>query len=306
MQYWKRFKYYFAPIFLLMGFSSNTQAQELLFNVVVNADQINSTDRRVFTDMEKTFSEFLNNTQWSEDDFQGHERIYGNLILTIEKMPSLGAYQGTVQVQASRPVYNTNYESVLLNFADRQWSFNYVESQPMDFVENVFTTNLTSMLAFYAYITLGLDYDSFSKQGGNPYFRKARNIAQRAQQENNLIGWGAFENNRNRYWLIEDLLNQQMEGVRNAYYTYHRTGMDLFVEKPEEARKNILEALKEVQSADKLKANSIVVRSFFDAKRDELANIFSEGELPVKREAYNILTQLDPTNKEKYEKILKK
>lgn len=288
-------KTYFCLIFLFTNlFSTSLLAQELNFIVKVNQGKAEITDKNVFTEMENTFSQFLNTRKWSNDIYTSKERINCNLVITLDKGSSIGSYAAIVQVQAARPVYETTYQTLLLNFADRDWNFEYQPSQPMEFSENVFSNNITSMLAFYAYIILGLDYDSFGKLQGNPFYEKAFNIVTNAQQTN-FPGWKQFDSNRNRYWLAENLMNQQVLPLREGLYLYHRQGMDIFTKSPDEARKNILEALKNIKKVSEVRPNTIAIIAFLDAKTDELVNIFSQGDMAVRREAYTILSALDPT-----------
>ncbi|MDH3711438.1 MAG: DUF4835 family protein [Cyclobacteriaceae bacterium] len=286
--------------------SLSTQAQELNCNVVVNVGpQVETTERRVFTDMETAFFNFLNSRRWTNDVFTNDEKINCNLIITIESRPTVGNFTASVQIQSSRPVFNTNYESLVFNFADRDWQFEYVESQPLEFNDNNYTSNITSMLAFYAYVIIGLDYDSFEKLGGTPYFLKAQQTVNNTQQANRP-GWSQFEGNfRNRFWLSENLNSQQLIAARESLYKYHRLALDKFSENPEEARTLILEVLRELQQAQRRKPNSILVISFFDAKNGELASMFSQGNIQVRREAYEIAKQLDPSNTTKYEAIIR-
>lgn len=271
--------------------------------VNVNADRVQTTERNIFSEMEVVFAQFMTENKWTDKAYQPFERINCMINITIDNMPAIGVFTASVQIQSSRPVYDTNYETVLLNFADRDWQFQYTESMRLDFVENTFTTNLSSLLSFYAYVILGLDYNSFSKLGGQDYFSKALNIANQAQGSG-MPGWQPFESNRNRYWLIENLTSTEMLGISEGYYTYHRLGIDNFTVNPEEARVAILEVLKELESVKDLYTNSILVISFFDAKSDEITQIYSEGNIQVRREAYNILTKIDPTKTEKYKVIV--
>ena len=277
--------------------------QELNCNVIVNDERVQTTERNIFRDMEIAFAQFMNDTKWTNDQFTVEERINCNIIITIESMPSIGNYNATVQIQSARPVYNTSYESLMLNFADRDWQFQYTESQPLNYAENTFSSNLTSMLAYYAYIIIGLDYDSFSPLGGSPFFNQALNIVTLAQTSN-AVGWQPFDSNRNRYWLIENLNNQQMESVRQGIYKYHRLGLDILIQDPEKSRREILGVLRSIQQVNDLRPNSILIIAFFDAKSDEIMNLFSEGNLQVRRDAYNVLTEIDPTKTEKYKVIL--
>ncbi|MEM7550052.1 MAG: DUF4835 family protein [Bacteroidota bacterium] len=278
-------------------------SQELNCNVIVNAERAETQDRAVFTDMEISFEEFLNNRRWTDDTYEVDERINCNLLITIDDQTSIGNFEATVQIQSARPIFNTNYESILLNYADRDWQFEYFEAQPLIYNDNSFGTNLVSMLAYYAYIILGLDYDSFQKQGGTPYFERAWNIVQNSQQSSRP-GWQQFESNRNRYWLAQNILGPQFREIRNIYYDYHRLAMDQFEENSDESRKTILESLKKVQEINNSRPNSIGVISFFDAKSNELANLFSEGDITTRRQAYDILVEIDPTNTDRYKKII--
>ncbi len=293
--------------FLFLSLTSiTTQAQELNCNVIVNVGpQVETTERRVFKDMETAFFQFLNNRRWTNDVFANEEKINCNLIITIESRPAVGNFTASVQIQSSRPVFNSDYESLLFNFADRDWSFEYTESQPLEFNDNSFTNNITSMLAFYAYVIVGLDYDSFEKLGGSPYFEKAQLTVNNTQQANRP-GWSQFEGNfRNRFWLSENLNSQQLIPAREALYDYHRMALDLFNNDPESARRKILDALKGLQQAHRRKPNSILIIAFFDAKNDELASMFSQGNVQVRREAYEIAKELDPSNTAKYEAIIR-
>lgn len=253
--------------------------------------------------MEISFAQFMTNTRWTGDNFAPQERINCNMIITIESMPSIGSFNATVQIQSARPVYNSNYETLMFNFADRDWQFEYTESFPLEYNDNTFNNNLTSMLSFYAFIILGIDYDSFSPMGGDPFYNKALNIVNLAQQSN-YAGWQPFDSNRNRYWLIENLTNQQMSPIRNGIYSYHRLALDRFNEDQEKSRREILNVLKEIQKINEIKPNSILIITFFDAKSDEIYQIFMEGSLPVKREVYDIITKIDPTKTDKFQDII--
>lgn len=292
---------YILTSLILLGFP--VQSQELNCNVIVNADRVETTDRRIFQDMQTAFSQFLNNRRWTDDNYDVAERINCNLVITIEEMPIVGTFKATVQIQSSRPVYGTSYESLMLNFADRDWHFEYVESQPLDFNENSFSSNIASMLAYYAYIILGIDYDSFEALGGTSFFERANNQVILAQ-ESNMPGWKQFDSQRNRYWLAENFLSPIFTPVRESIYLYHIQGLDLFLENPDASRSTILEVLKKLQVANRSRPNSIFTIAFLDAKSNELINIFSEGDMNVRRQAYEILRTLDPTLTSKLGKII--
>lgn len=292
-------------VIILILLSFQGIAQELNAIVTINVGpQVQTTDRAVFQDMKTALQQFLNSRKWTNDVFQTHEKINCSILININTMPSIGVFSASVQVQSARPVFNSNYTSLLLNFADRDWEFEYIESQPLEYNDNTYINNLTSMLAFYAYLIIGMDYDSFSELGGTPYFQKALNVVNNAQSSNRP-GWQALGGNRNRYSIIENLLNPQMTDVRKSLYNYHRLGLDSFEKTPDQSREIILKGLKDVKKARDINPNAILVISFFDAKSKELANIFSDGALPLRREAYDLIVAMDPSNRSNYEKIIK-
>ncbi len=290
-------------LFLLLSILSfPIVAQEINCNVTVNAQNIQISDRSIFQDMENAFEQFLNNRRWTNESFRAEERIRCNMVLTMESMPSIGSFTASLQIQVLRPVYGTNYETVVFNFADRNWQFDYTESLPLEFNENAFNTNLTSMLGFYAYVVLGYDYDSFARLGGSPFFDKAFNVVINAQQSPRA-GWKQFESNRNRYWITENLMSSQMLPVREAIYEYHRLGLDMFGRDPEQGRDAVLAALQKIKEVNRLRPNSVIINSFFDTKSDELANIFAQGNEVKRQQAIELLKELDPPNIEKYNRI---
>jgi hypothetical protein len=292
----------FSFVILLVSFSVHVFGQELNCKVTINADQIQTTDRGIFKDMERAFATFLNTRKWTNDSYKNFEKINCSLFLNINKMPSIGNFEANVQIAAARPVYGTNYETVLFNFADRDWDFEYIESLPLEYNDNTYLTNLTSMLAFYAYIIIGMDYDSMSELGGSPYFQKAFMVVNNAQGSNRS-GWQGLGNTRNRYALMDNINNPQMIDLRKNTYKYHRLALDTFGKTPDDSRTQVLDVLKSVKKVWNVYPNSILVISFFDTKATELVNIFSEGALNVRREAYDILTNIDP-KRNIYQKIV--
>ena len=295
------FNWFILSLVIFTPFS--LQAQDLNCDVTINAAQIQTSDRRVFQDMETAFENFMNGRDWTPDEFKIEERIRCSISINLVSMPTIGSFTATVQIRSSRPVYNTNHESIVFNFADRDWNFDYIESMPLEFNQNSYTTNLTSMLAFYAYIILGLDYDTFGDLAGDPYFQIAQVIVNNAAQSG-FPGWSGLESTRNRFALIEDLTNQQMQGLRKGLYTYHRQGLDIFEEDPEEAQKNVIKVLEEIKKIKSRYPGSIFVISFFDAKTDELVNIFSQGAMQERRKAFELLSELNPNKADTYRKIL--
>ena len=300
------------PKYLLLGvllfmLAGKLTAQELNATVRVNAQNVSLSEPRLLQEMETEFQEFLNNRQWTDDAYGPKERINCNFSINITASPSVGRYEATVQVQSARPVYGSGYETIMLNFADRDWSFEYVASQPMNFNPNSYLNEISSLLAYYAYMVLGYDYDSFSELGGRPYFDRAQQVVIAATAANGGSGWDQFSGStgRNRYALMNNMINPQMEPIRRANYSYHRQGLDLFTEQEEEGRKNILAAVQEIQKVSKLFPQSIAVITFLDAKKDELISVFTQGDTPVRRDAYNALVEIDPSQTDAYQAILK-
>ncbi|UXX79249.1 DUF4835 family protein [Reichenbachiella carrageenanivorans] len=290
-------------ILFLLGVSGYANAQELNCQVAVEAIQIESTERRVFDEMEVEFAKFLNDRKWADERFENNERINCGINITLESQPSLGNFQATVQVVSARPVFNSTYDAVMINYADRDFDFEYTESQPLDFQPTTFMSNITSILGFYAYMIIANDYDSFEKLGGQRYYEAAWQVVSNAQQSG-YSGWDQFNSVRNRYWWAENSIDQVMEPMREAMYEYHIKGLDMMADNPEEGRTNILAALKKVQEVNRSKPRAIMVISFLDAKMDELVGIFSEGNMAERREVYNILKALEPAKTEQFGKIL--
>ncbi|GMQ28290.1 DUF4835 family protein [Algoriphagus confluentis] len=293
-------------LFLFWLAAFRLSAQELNFTVLINSDRSRFQNTDIFSQMKTNFEQFLNGRSWTDDEFRPEERIKGNLLITINDVPQVGIYSATVQVQVVRPVYGTNYESLLFNFADRSWNFEYIESQPLEFNRFSFLNNISSLLAFYAYISLGIDYDSFSNRGGNPYFEIANEIVNNAQQSGRP-GWVQNPNDRrSRYWLINDIfVSPVYSPIRDAYYLYHRQGMDLIQIDEEKAYSNILEAIRLVAQANKLQPNGIFTISFMDAKGDEISQVLKNAPFEIRDEAVKLLLEVDPNNAKKYNELLR-
>lgn len=294
----------FAVVVLLLFSQQMLLAQELKCNVVINDQRIETSDRQIFKEMQNSIANFMNNRRWTTDTYTPEERINCNLVITLTESPSIGNYKATVQVQSSRPIYGSSYESLLLNYVDKDWEFDYALAQPMDFNENAFTSRLTSLLAFYAYIIIGYDADTFSKLGGKQFYAKAQIIANNAQQ-NQGRGWQAFDGTTNRYWLLENLQNQQLLPFREGIYNYHRLGLDNFIKDSNQARVHTLDLLNKIKGVLAQKPMTVLINNFFDSKSNELISIFTQATPQEKQQAFNLLSQLDPTKTEQYEKLLK-
>ncbi len=289
-------------IFSLL-FSTACFSQELNCTVTVNSTAIQTSDRGIFRDMKTALEQFMNTRKWTTDGYKTYEKINCKMLVTITKMPAVGNFTATVQIQSARPVYNSNYSSLVFNFADREWEYEYIESLPMEFNDNNYTNNLTSMLAVYAYLIIGVDYDTFSELGGTSYFQKALAVVNNAQQSNRP-GWQAQGSNRSRYWIVENYNNAQMVDLRKALYSYHRLALDTFEKDPDKSRTIILKGLKDIKKIRDINPLSVLIVSFFDAKGKELANLFSSGNIQLRREAYDIITAIDPSNRGSYEKMI--
>ena len=290
-------------LFALIFSAGILNGQEFRCNVSVSSSRVEGTNKQVFESMRTDIYEFMNNRKWSDNVFNTDERIECTIFIQINQQISSDEFSGTLQVQLNRPVFNSSYSSPLLNLKDNDLQFKYVEFQPMEFDENSNSNPLTNILAFYAYTILGFDYDTFSPLGGSAYFQKARAIVNRSQNAREK-GWRAFEGNFNRFWLIENVTNQSYGPFRELLYRYHRLGLDLLAEKPDLGRSEIADALKNMQRVYRSKPDTYINRIFFDAKSEELVNIFSKGSMDEKGRVMSILTECDPSNSGKYEKIL--
>ncbi|OFX78888.1 MAG: hypothetical protein A2X12_12200 [Bacteroidetes bacterium GWE2_29_8] len=281
---------------------TNIYSQELYCNVQVVAQQIQTTEKRVFETMQNAITEFINARNWTNYSYTVDERIECSILINITDRPSHESFKGTIQIQAKRPVYNSSYSTMLLNHIDKDFTFNYAENQSLDFSENANLSNLTSTIAFYAYIIIGLDFDSFSPLGGESFFTKAQNIVNLAQSSSDA-GWKAYENNKNRYWVCENLLNPIFKPLRQASYSYHRQGLDIMYDKLEPGRNKILEALELLPKVNREKPGSILMQQFFNAKSDEIVSIFSKATPQDKSRILKVVNEIDPSNASKYKTI---
>ena len=287
---------------ILMWISHGVNAQELFCNVQVNASQIQTSDRKVFQTLQTAIYEFVNNTKWTDASVKNEERIECTFLINIKEKVSNDEYKASIQIQSTRPIYGTSYKSTMINYLDNNFRFRYLEYQSLEFNENTNLSNLTSVLAYYVYIVLGLDFDTFSEYGGAPYYIKAQNIVNNAQNARE-IGWKAFESDKNRYWLVHDLLDTRYEEIHNCYYRYHRVGMDILSEKTEDGRYDITEALEELRGVYRDNPSAFILKIFFDAKADEIIKIYSEAFPNEQARIVKLLTEIDPANSTKYQAI---
>ena len=292
-----------ALFFVFMCFFTiRVTAQELLCNVRINSSQIQTSDRKIFQTMQTEIYEFINNKQWSNTSFNNEERIECTIMINISKKISNDEYEGSIQIQSTRPIYGTSYKSTLFNFLDNNFKFKYLEYQSLEYSESSHTSNLTSVLAFYINIILGLDFATFSEEGGNNYFNVAQRIVSNAQNARES-GWKAFESDRNRYWLANDLIDQRYSDFHLCMYRYHRMGLDKLGEEPDDARFEITEALEGLKRIYRQNSTSFLLKLFFDAKSDEIVNIYSEAFPNEKARIIKTLVEIDPSNSSKYQAI---
>ncbi|NOZ47664.1 MAG: DUF4835 family protein [Chlorobi bacterium] len=294
-------KKYILSLFIIIvtipGFT-----QELNCRVQIVSQSIQGTNKRVFDALQTAAFEFMNNRKWTNNVFSNEERIECNILINLTNK-SNDEYSGTMQIQSSRPVFNTSYKSPLLNYKDNNFKITFNEQDIIVFNENSFTSNLASILAYYAYIIIGLDYDSFSLEGGTEMFQKAEAIVNNAQNSN-AKGWKAFESTKNRYWLVQALLDNTYLPLRHCIYEYHRLGLDVMSSKVEEGRTKIAESFKQLREVHREKPNSFLMQVFFDAKADEIVNIFSESMTDEASRVYSILKEVNNANTSKYRSII--
>jgi hypothetical protein len=291
-----------TAVIFLVTFSS-ASAQELICQVQVVSPQIQgTTERRIFDNLQKAIYEFLNNTKWTNDVFSPDEKISCSFFINVTEKTSNDEYKATLQIQSTRQAYKTSYNSVLLNHNDQNFQFKYVEFQPFDFTINQHTTNLTSVLAYYAYVIIALDYDSFAPNGGTPFWQKAQTIVANAQNAPER-GWRSQEDNKNRYWLVENMLQPLFSPIRSCIYKYHRLGLDLMYSDVTGGRAAILDALLPLEQIHSQRPLSFPMQVFFNAKSDEVVKLFSQGLPEEKSKIVPLLQKIDPGNGIKYQRI---
>jgi hypothetical protein len=291
-------------LFLLLFSFEFAEAQDLNARVQVLSPKIQTTNRRVFIALETAIKDFLNGRKWSADQIAPAEKIDCNFVINITQWDGANALSAEVQVQSSRPVFGSNYNATLLNINDKDFDFNYTEGQILDFNDQLFQSNLSSFFAFYAYIIVGLDYDTFSKRGGSPYFDHAQAIVN-AAQTSAYKGWKAFDSNHNRYWLAENLNNNVYNSLRDFSYTYHRLGLDVMASNADEGLKAITAALPSIAQIDRQRTGAFLPQVFFTAKSDELLQVLSKATPQEKAQAYQTLSTADPANGTKYQALQK-
>ena len=271
-----------------------TEAQELNARVTVNSDQVQATNKQVFTTLQNALTEFINNKKWTDATFAINERIECSMTILITEIVSDNSFKGEIQVQARRPVYNSSYTTTLLNHRDTEFSFDYTEFEPLEYTENVLNSNLIATVVFYIYTILGLDFDSFSPQGGNAFLQQAQQIVSLAQAQTSWTGWKAFENDRNRHALATALQDNTSEAFREMWYNYHRKGLDEMAANPDRGRTTIIGLLPVLEQVKSTRPTSPLLQMFADAKLDEVVLIYSKATTQEKQEGYKMLSNLYP------------
>lgn len=294
-------------LFLLLISSWAVQAQELITTITISTEQLQLDQQRgssqVYAELQRTMQEFMNGRRWSSDNFSSDEKIKLNINLVLTKSSAQGDIEATARVQVLRPVFGTSYETVLLNLVDKNFNFKYQLGTPITYNDNSFSDNLSSMMAYYAYIGLTYSYDSFGLKGGEPFVQKLNNLTNLAQ--NSGSGWGVVSDVRSRIGISENLINQNLQAMREVNYDYHRLYLDKLVENPDASRKGILEILKQIRQLNSLRPGAASIRLFFDAKSDELIALLDEANPADRQQAFTYLSTLDPIRTEAYRRLLK-
>lgn len=289
-----------ALIITLAAFSIN--AQELNIQVSISTPGLSETERQIMQTLRTDLREFINQTNWTNYQFETRERIEGSIQITIEERLGGDEYRANIQVQSRRPIFNTSYNSPVFNHRDRDVQFRYRQYDALEYAENSHLSNLTSLIAFYVYVIIGFDFDTFAPLGGTPYFEKAQQIVNLAQNAPES-GWKSFESQRNRYWLMENIMNNRYRRIRQAMYTYHRLGFDTMVENVDLGRSEVLSALEDLQRAHRERPGILLMQIIMTTKSDELVNLFSGAHAMEQNKAIEILSEIDPSNSSKYRRM---
>lgn len=291
---------------------TGVQAQEIQAKVTVLAQQLSTTtNKNIFRTLQTQLTNMINNRKWTKDAFQTQEKIQCNFLLNISSVQDDNVYKATLTVQAARPVYNATYQSPLVNFQDADFTFKYVEYQPVEFNEarvggnDPLAGNLTAVFAYYVYIILGLDYDSFEAKGGEQYFLKAQNIVTNAPESRDISGWKAFDGNRNRYWLSNNLNTARYNQIHDILYAYFRSGLDMLYQDQVAARNSMLATLNSLVDFIQQNPNTMIVQFFLQNRSDEMIGIFKKADQLTKTKAAELLTKIDVANTTKYRNELK-
>ncbi|MDH6313621.1 hypothetical protein M2137_002411 [Parabacteroides sp. PFB2-10] len=289
-------------ILLACMLSVGLQAQELNARITINSDKIQGTNKQVFTTLQTALTEFVNNKKWTDATFTVNERIDCTMTIIVNEQAD-NSFKSELQIQARRPVYNSSYTTTILNISDRAFDFEYAEFEPLEYAENMLSSNLTATMVFYIYLILGLDFDSFSPQGGSPFLQQAQQVVSLAQAQVSWTGWKAFENDQNRHAIITALTDNTSEAFREMWYTYHRRGLDEMAANADRGRANIIAALPGLQQVKSARPTSVILQMFVNAKLDEVVAIYSKATSQEKQEGYKMLSDLFPAEQMRLEPL---
>ena len=297
----------FLTICIWLAALGQLSAQELRCSVTVNSDKIEGSSKQVFTTLQKAIEEYMNQNRWTNMTFAEHEKIECNLQLIVNSYAD-NMFSCEMTLQSRRPVFGTTYTTPLLNFRDANFNFTYQEYDRIEFQQNQFTTNLTAMLAFYCYLVIGHDLDSYQRMGGTPFFQMCESIVNACQsasmEQAEQKGWRAFDSNRNRYAVINNLLDEAFRKYREYYYEYHRLGLDVMADNVANGRARIAEGITVLRDTYRARPATYIVNTFLDAKSDELVDIFRKGTDKEKKLVHDVLMDIDATRQETYDKII--
>lgn len=282
-------------VILLSMIALGVSAQEFRCSVSINSQQIQTTEKQIFETMKQTIEDFVNNRKWTTLTFEAHEKMDCNIGLILSERASLTEFKGQLSIQIRRPVYNSNYTTGLFNYIESDFQFSFNESQPLEFDINSFTSNLSSAISYYLYMFLGITFDSYALMGGENFYEVARTIAQTAEKSG-YRGWRGTDGQKARYWFMENYTNATYQELRKANYYYHRLGLDMMTKDQDEARRNIMEALRSIQKVHKIRTNLLAVQIFMDVKIPEISNIFTPATDAEKKEIYKIVKEISPIN----------
>lgn len=296
---------FFLSLLIMVGGTAVAQELNCQVSVIPNPNlDVTTTEQEIFKELERTVFELMNNTAWTKESFEIEEKINCNIVININSIPAQNKFEGSMQIQSTRPVFNSTYNSTVFNFLDEDLQFNFQRNAILNYAPNEFRDNLTSVLAFYAFMIIGYDFDTFSLEGGSTYFNKAQDIVVLAQNAGGS-GWRSNERGRkNRYWLVDNQLQQLFKPLRECFYEYHRAGLDKLYDDKNLARENMYNALQKLTPVNNARPASVNVLNFLQAKLKELQNLYADAEAKDKNNIVILLKRLDPSNSSKYQEII--
>ncbi len=296
---------FFLAFLIMVGGAAVAQELNCQVSVIPNPNlDVTTTEQEIFKELERTVFELMNNTAWTKESFELEEKINCNIVININSIPAQNKFEGSMQIQSTRPVFNSTYNSTIFNFLDEDLQFNFQRNAILNYAPNEFRDNLTSVLAFYAFMIIGYDFDTFSLEGGSTYFNKAQDIVVLAQNAGGS-GWRSNERGRkNRYWLVDNQLQQLFKPLRECFYEYHRAGLDKLYDDKNLARENMYNALQKLTPVNNARPASVNVLNFLQAKLKELQNLYADAEAKDKNNIVILLKRLDPSNSSKYQEII--